>query len=393
MDERTRTLSTRTIRMKRKKLVIISHTEHYTNAEGRICGWGPTVHEINYLADYWEEVVHVGCYYTQAPPPSSVAYNQSNITYVPIPAYGGRTFHKKLGILIKMPGIIQTVKKQLTDATEVQLRTPTAMGLFLLPLFTWFWKRDYIFWVKYAGDWEQEKPPRSNGWQRWFLQQKWVDYPVTINGFWPHQAPQCYSFENPCLTQEHLAGGQPIAAAKTFEPPFVLTFVGRIDHVKGVDRILDALTTVPSHLIQAVHIIGDGPDRVACEKQAEAIPLSINFHGYLPRKQVHSYLAQSHFFLLPSTNEGFPKVIAEAACYGTVPVVSNVSSIKHYLNVFNGYVWDVNGLESFTTVLNNALNGDRECLENKSAAIIKLAQLFTFEHYYDHLCKTVFISK
>lgn len=376
--------------MKRKKLVIISHTEHYTNAEGTICGWGPTVHEINYLADYWEEVVHVGCYYTQPPPPSSVAYSKSNITFVPIPAYGGRTIQKKLGILIKMPGIIQTVKKQLKGATEVQLRTPTAMGLFLLPLFTWIWKRDYIFWVKYAGDWEQERPPRSNGWQRWFLQQKWIDYPVTINGFWPHQAPQCYSFENPCLTQEHLVAGAPIATTKPFTPPFVLTFVGRIDHVKGVDRILDALATVPAELIKAVHIIGDGPDRKSCEEQAQGLSLPIYFHGYLDRLQVHHYLAQSHFFLLPSTNEGFPKVIAEAACYGTIPIVSNVSSIKHYLNTTNGFVWELNGNENYTAILQKALYSNIEELKAKSIQIVHLAILFTFENYYRKLRTLVF---
>lgn len=378
--------------MKRKKLVIISHTEHYTDESGIICGWGPTVHEINYLADYWEEVVHVGCYYKQLPPPSSVAYSKKNITYVPIPAYGGRKIQNKIGILTKMPHIIKTVKKQLKGATEVQLRTPTAMGLFLLPLFTWIWKRDYIFWVKYAGDWEQEKPPRSNGWQRWFLQQKWIDFPVTINGFWPHQAPQCYSFENPCLTEEHLSKGKVIAKTKQFTPPFVLTFVGRIDHVKGVNRILDALTTVPSNLIQAVHVIGDGPNRKSCELQANAMQLPIYFHGYLDRQEVHDFLAQSHFFMLPSTNEGFPKVIAEAACYGTIPVVSNVSSIKHYLNSSNGFVWNVKGDELYGQVVRNALESEPNSLEKISHSILKLAEMFTFEMYYKHLCVDVFKS-
>ncbi|WP_291114656.1 glycosyltransferase [Flavobacterium sp. UBA6135] len=376
--------------MKRKKLLIISHTEHYTDASVAICGWGPTVHEINYLAEYWEEVVHVACYHTQSPPPSSVAYAKSNIKYVPIPAYGGSSFIKKIGILQKMPGIIRTVKRQLAGATEVQLRTPTAMGLFLLPLFTWFWKRDYIFWVKYAGDWEQEKPPRSNGWQRWFLQQKWVDYPVTINGFWPHQAPQCFSFENPCLTEEHLSKGQEVAIAKQFTPPFVLTFVGRIDHVKGVNRILDAVATVPSHLIKALHIIGDGPNRKFCELQANELKLPIYFHGYLDRREVHDYLAQSHFFLLPSTNEGFPKVIAEAACYGAIPVVSNVSSIKHYLTDTNGYVWDTKGVVSFTEVLQKAVMANTNDLKEKSLKVQQLATLFTFANYYRKLRTLVF---
>lgn len=374
--------------MKRKKLVIISHTEHYKDGEV-IKGWGATVHEINFLAQYWEEVVHVACFYNEIAPPSSVAYNQKNIKYVAIPSYGGRTFLKKLGILWKMPLIIRTVKKSLIGATEVQLRTPTAMGLFLLPLFTFFWKRNYTFWVKYAGDWEQEKPPRSNGWQRWFLQQKGINFPVTINGFWPHQAEHCYSFENPCLTNQNIDKGKEILMSKHFHPPYNLCFVGRIDFNKGVNRIIEALNNVPKELIKEVHIIGDGPDKAKCEKLAEKSLINIKFHGFLNRNDVHEYLSQAHFFLLPSLNEGFPKVIAEAACYGTIPVVSNVSSIKHYLNDANGFVWNYKTNMSYSKVLSEALLSDDLTLISKSEEINKLAKLFTFEHYYWHLCKTV----
>lgn len=375
--------------MKRKKLVIISHTEHY-NERDIVKGWGATVHEINYLAQYWEEIVHVACFYKKTPPPSSVAYNNDNIKYIAIPAYGGKTFLKKLGIFWKMPRIIKTVKHSIKGATEVQLRTPTAMGLFLLPLFTFFWKRDYTFWVKYAGDWEQEKPPRSNGWQRWFLQQKWINFPVTINGFWPHQAKHCYSFENPCLTDENIEEGKIIALSKDFYPPYNFCFVGRIDFNKGVNRIIEALNEVPTELINEVHIIGDGPDKMKCEKLARNLLVNIKFHGFLDREDVHKYLGKSHFFLLPSLNEGFPKVIAEAACYGTIPIVSNVSSIKHYLNDANGFVWDIKGKQKFSEIFRNALLCNKNELKSKSGKISELAKLFTFNHYYEKLDKLIF---
>jgi glycosyltransferase involved in cell wall biosynthesis len=374
--------------MKRKKLVIISHTEHYKEGD-EIKGWGATVHEINYLAQYWEEVVHVACFYNEIAPPSSVAYNLKNIKYVPIPSYGGRTFLKKLGILWKMPLIIKTVKKNLVEATEVQLRTPTAMGLFLLPLFTFIWKRNYTFWVKYAGDWEQEKPPRSNGWQRWFLQQKWINFPVTINGFWPNQAKHCFSFENPCLTLENIKSGKEKLKNKMFQPPFVFCFVGRIDHVKGVDRIIDALCHIPNEYIKVVHIIGDGPDKSKTEKLAKNSNLNIVFHGFLDRGDVHKYLQDAHFFLLPSTNEGFPKVIAEAACYGTIPIVSNVSSIKHYLNEFNSYIWDVKGSQSYCEVFKFAVMDNLTTIKEKSESILCLAEQFTFDNYYNKLITQV----
>lgn len=373
----------------RKKLVIISHTEHYIE-HGVVKGWGPTINEINYLADFWEEVVHVACLLHQPPPASSLGYTRENIRFVAIPAYGGKSLWKKLGILIKMPRIIWIVKKQLQGATEVQLRTPTAMGLFLLPLFTWIWKRNYQFWVKYAGDWEQERPPRSNGWQRWFLQQNWINFPVTINGFWPHQKPHCFSFENPCLYIEDITKGTIVASRKIFSPPFTLVFVGRIDDVKGLDRLLDGVAQQDLSLIQEVVIIGDGPKRSHYEHWSQERQLPITFTGFLQRNQVHEILPRAHFILLPSSNEGFPKVIAEAACYGVIPVVSNVSSIKHYIHEKNGFIWNIKGFESYSDTLRSALHEKESVLASLSLRLPSLAELFTFEAYLNKLNQHIF---
>ena len=43
--------------MRRKKLLIISHTQHYKDKNNQVVGWGATINEVNFLADYWEEVV------------------------------------------------------------------------------------------------------------------------------------------------------------------------------------------------------------------------------------------------------------------------------------------------------------------------------------------------
>jgi len=370
--------------MKRKRLVIISHTEHYID-KGIVKGWGSTVNEVNFLADYWEEVVHVACLHKCKAPLSSLPYNRKNISFVPLPAYGGTSIFKKIEILFKMPIILYKVKRSIKGATEVQLRTPTAMGLFLLPLFTWFWKRDYQFWVKFAGDWEQERPPRANGWQRWFLQKKWVNFPVTINGIWPNQQGHCHSFENPCLTKEHLNEGKLIVQNRVFTPPFNFIFVGRIDEVKGLDRILEALSNQPKNLIKELIIIGDGPKRMKYEKMAKDLNVQAQFKGFLKSELVHDYLKKTDFILLPSSNEGFPKVIAEAACYGVIPVVSNVSSIKHYLNNNNGFVWDINGEITYSEVLHETLTSPIPVLMYKSIEIVSIAKLFTFEAYINKL--------
>ncbi len=226
--------------MKRKKLVIISHTEHYLDENKVVKGWGSTINEINFLSDYWGEIYHVGCLYPTNPPASSLAYNQKNIHFVPIPPYGGKSLLDKFLIVFKIPSIIFQVIKTIQGASEVQLRLPTSMGLFLLPLFSFFIPRKFTFWVKYAGNWQQKNAPWSYKMQRWWLQKNIAKCKVTINGFWDDQDAHCFSFENPCLTHEDIVNGKRQAELKNFNEPFVFCFVGRLEAAKGMHRIIKA---------------------------------------------------------------------------------------------------------------------------------------------------------
>lgn len=375
---------------KRKKLVIISHTEHFIEG-GVVRGWGPTINEINYLADYWEEVVHVGCLYDKPSPPSALPYTKNNISFAPIPPYGGKTIKDKILIFFKIPKIIAQVNKHIQGATEVQLRLPTAMGLYLLPFFSFFRKRKFTLWVKYAGAWDLKIAPMTYKLQRFWLKQNWQRSKVTINGFWPDQPKHCISFENPCLEESDLKIGRSIAAQKNFQPPYTLCFVGRLEEAKGVDAILEALKDIPQDRIQEVNLIGGG-DMAKYRKLAASLPHSINFHDFLPKEKVHSYLSKSHFILLPSRSEGFPKVIAEAGCYGVIPIVSNVGSIPHYINERNGFLWDIHGAKRYSELLQEALVSTQEGkLEKQSLKIREMAKAFSFENYLHQLETSIFV--
>lgn len=372
--------------MKRKKLVVISHTEHYKDTDGVIKGWGSTVNEINYLADYWEEVIHVACLHkVDVTPLSSLPYTKSNIKFVPIPPYGGKSIIAKIGILFRIPNIVKQVVISQRGASEVQLRLPTSMGLFLLPLFSFFFRRNYTLWVKYAGDWSQKNPPLAYRLQRRWLLTNIAKCAVTVNGFWLLQPKHIYSFENPCLDHLDIEKGQLKAAVKSFTGKFIFSFVGRLEDAKGVHRIIEALKTIPEDTIDHVHFIGDGPKKDFYKKVASFLGSKVTFHGFLSKNQTHEILSKSHFFLLPSESEGFPKVIAEAACYGALPVVSNVGSIGHYVNETNGFVWKKEGISSFEAVLQQAVQLERSQLQERSTALLEVAKLFTFENYKSKL--------
>jgi glycosyltransferase involved in cell wall biosynthesis len=371
--------------MKNKKLVIISHTEHYLDEHDVVKGWGSTVTEVNFLADYWEEIVHVACLYKIPAPKSSLPYTRLNIKFVPIPPFGGKKIIDKFLIFLKIPIILSIVFKAIRKATEVQLRLPTSIGLFLLPFFTIMFSRKFTLWVKYAGNWNQLNAPYSYRIQKFWLKRNLAKCKVTINGFWDNQPEHCLSFENPCLTQLDIQKGINIASNKNFKAPFVFCFVGRLEEAKGVHHIIKALKRTPTNKINKVHFVGDSNQIEQYKNELEFIKGKVFFHGFLVKQEVHSILQESHFILLPSASEGFPKVVAEAACYGTIPVVSNVGSIPHYITNENGFVWDINGKTTFDEVLGCAIEKKEEELNEMSQKIVVLAKKFTFDNYIKKL--------
>ena len=73
---------------KRKKLIVVSHTAHYYNENGEVVGWAPTVNELNYISDNWNQVVHLACLNKHRKAPVGVvAYERANIKYVPLPYF------------------------------------------------------------------------------------------------------------------------------------------------------------------------------------------------------------------------------------------------------------------------------------------------------------------
>jgi glycosyltransferase involved in cell wall biosynthesis len=374
-----------------RRLVVVSHTPHQMGPDGRPVGWGPTVRELDFLADAWQEVVHVACLEDGPAPKSSLPYTRDNIRIEPIPVFGGKSLREKLDILTKAPRILRTVRRALEGASEVQVRVPMGIGLFLLPWFA-LQRRDYRFWVKYANNWGQQRPPRGYALQRWFLRRNFLGCPVTINGSWPGQPSHCLSFENPCLFEKDVAAGALTAARKALHPPYRLAFTGRLEDDKGVSRILDALDGTGPEWVERVDFIGDGPDAIRLQASAARHGDRVRFHGFREGAFVHEVLASAHFFLLPTTaSEGFPKVVAEAGCHGCIPVVSDVSSIPHFVrDGGNGFLWRTASSETFPEVLTRALGTPGDRLSAIALEANRLAALFTMERYLRRLKEEVF---
>jgi glycosyltransferase involved in cell wall biosynthesis len=106
-------------------------------------------------------------------------------------------------------------------------------------------------------------------------------------------------------------------------PTDVIT-VGRVERYKGVDLAVAALGELPAHV--RLHVIGEGPYRVAAEAQAARAGLAerVFFHGRLPRPSLDQALAHCGAVLCLSRHEAFGLVLAEALVAGADVVASDI---------------------------------------------------------------------
>jgi glycosyltransferase involved in cell wall biosynthesis len=103
-----------------------------------------------------------------------------------------------------------------------------------------------------------------------------------------------------------------------------LVFVGRLDHVKGLPILLDAVGGLAArHPDIHLDIIGDGPERADLQALAIKAGLTdrVSFHGYLGQPEIRGLLAKADMFVMTSLVEGIPVVLMEAMAAG-VPVVA-----------------------------------------------------------------------
>lgn len=373
--------------MRFKKLTIVSDTPlcYYND---NWYGFNAVVKEIECIEELFDEIVWIGALRSDLKEsPILIKMKLAKVKIVPLNFIGGKTFLDKIKVLLFYPLFVFFIIKNIWNSEVVHTRLPSHPAIIAVVLSFLFRKK--IWWNKFAGSWDSSTLPFFYKIQKNILIFA-KHTKVTINGFWEKQPNHCLSFENPCLTENQIEQGLMVSNHKIFEKPYVFTFVGRLEEAKGMTDCLNALQNIPNEAIAKIHFIGDGELIDYYKEKASFLRDKVVFHGFLETSKVHTILADSHFLLLPSKSEGFPKVIAEAACYGVVPIVSKVGSIPHYINENNGFLWDIKNGLNYSEVLSKGVNTDEKILKEMSKKINNLAEKFTFIEYKKKLIQKVF---
>ena len=334
----------------------------------------PVVREIEQIDSLFQSIEWIGFKYPINTLRSNARLCSSNkLSYRFLPRTGGKSFAKKVIQIGLQPYYIFIIIKSILKADVIHSRGPSTPAIWCI-LFSFF-DRKRKYWHKYAGDWSSKKMPLSYRLQKMLL--KWSKRTcVTINGSWPQQKKHLLSFENPCLTNEEL---EAIPAKKVINDKLNVLFVGRLTPEKGFDVFVDSIRMLKNtQYLGEINIVGIGP--LEGFGKSSLINWDVRFHGLLDRTSLNKIYERSHLIVLPSQNEGFPKVIAEAAAYGCIPVISNVSSLSQYINKSNGILIESINNITFSENIDRLLV-DHSKFDGLSTNIRKLALMFTYEKF------------
>ena len=115
--------------------------------------------------------------------------------------------------------------------------------------------------------------------------------------------------------------------------PYNVTYIGRLNRIKGVDNLLRAVTYIKDKYNIEVSIIGDGPDRGRLESLSKELKIDEITTFYGQQTDVGKYLEKASMFVYPSTcPEVFGISIVEAMAYGIPCISNNVGGIPEVIS-------------------------------------------------------------
>lgn len=165
--------------------------------------------------------------------------------------------------------------------------------------------------------------------------------------------------------------------------PLRLLFVGRLDPVKGIEVMLEALAlAVQAGMELQLDLIGSGPPHRMRQLEQRSYQLGIDatvrWLGSQPRHSLAAHYGCSHLVLVPSLDDSLPTVVLEAMACGRPVLGSAVGGIPYLLGDGEcGVLVPASQPRSLAEALGR-LDGDRSTLAALGAAALARSQNFTW---------------
>ncbi len=310
---------------------IITHAPHLAD-NGNYAAYAPYVREMNIWLKYADRALIVAPFETGIKSPIHSFYEHSDIEFVRIQNFNILSVQNAVKALFKIPSICFSIYGAMQKADHVHLRCPGNIGLLGAVIQIFFPKKKKT--AKYAGNWDpKSKQPFTYRLQKWILGNTFLtkNMKVLVYGEWPEMTENIFPFFTATYHESEIIPLLPVNLQGKIELVFAGTLV-RGKNPLYVAELANALYNKGFDV--RLRLFGDGSEREKIEHFITFNNLQnvIILEGNQNGETVKSAFQNSHFVLLPSESEGWPKVIAEGMFWGCIPVATKVSCVPFMLD-------------------------------------------------------------
>ncbi len=311
------------------KFAIITYILHKEN--NRVYySYEPYIREMNIWLKSAKEIIVVAPKIAALPNSIETAYLHNNISFRKIPFISFLKFSHVIRNLIMLPGICISIFEAMKEADHIHLRCPGNIALIACFVQILFPKKSKT--VKYAGNWDpNSKQPRSYRLQKAILSNTFLsrNIRVLVYGDWPDQSKNIVPFFTASFSESEKG-----LCNKDFSPPFKFIFVGSLSSGKRplfAIKLIEAL--IGKGIPVKLEVYGSGVLKNELQEYIDTKNLDSNVRlmGNLKLEELKEVYKVSHFLILASQSEGWPKAVAEAMFFGCIPVATPISCVPWML--------------------------------------------------------------
>ena len=376
------------------KFVIITQVPHMHQHDGYYA-YAPYVKEMNIWFKYLEKITVVAPMCKDTISPIWEDYQHNNLQFIPVAAFDVTSFKNTLKTITQLPRIAYSVYKAMTKADHIHLRCPGNMGLIGTLVQIAFPKKKKT--AKYAGNWDpNSKQPWSYRLQKWILSNPFLtrNMQVLVYGEWPNQSKNIKPFFTATYNQLEILNTKPntpnrlsvrtgSSANSPKTPAIKFLFVGTLSPGKQPLYAIQLVEQLIKKGKKAVlELYGEGVLRADLEAYIAKHQLQnqIQLKGNQNKEELKEAYQNSHFVVLPSKSEGWPKAVAEAMFWGCVPIATPVSCVPQMFDygkrgvMLTGVITE--DIEKVTRLL-----ADEQAYNRKSIEAQSWSQQFTMDAF------------
>lgn len=368
------------------RFLIISHAPHYKE-NNQLFSYAPYVREMNLWLKYVDEVEIVAPLKNERPTKIDLAHNHDVIRFSEIPEIALTSILKIIKSLIVLPLIFFKIFSACKRADHIHLRCPGNIGL--LGCLVQIFFPNKVKTAKYAGNWDPNaSQPRSYRIQKWLLSNVRLTKNMTVlaYGKWQNQSKNIKSFFTATYTNNEIVS----IARKDYSRTLNFLFIGSLVVGKRPMFAIQVIETLQKKNINCrLDVFGDGPLRKELEHYILRHQIkNIKIHGNQTKETLKNYIEKSHFLILASKSEGWPKVLAEAMFFGVIPVSTKISCVPYMLGEgTRGLLIDTD-LNRTTTAIIEQLK-DETKLVKMSKEAQEWSQRYTLDYFESEIKKLI----